>query len=348
MQFAQIIGNDELKQQLAQMVDQGRLSHAILLAEEGRCGAVAFAVALAQYLNCENPHDGDSCGVCNSCHKFGKLIHPDLHFAFPVNSSRDLSESEKKSPISDYFLDTWRDLVLNNPYFSEQGLYDAIGIENKSGIIGVSEAKRIFEKLSLRSFEADNKTMIIWLPEKMNQEAANKLLKLLEEPPAGTFFILVSHAPEKLLSTIRSRCQLIRLKPLSRQEKASSGTEATANPEYQQILGDLFEAGMGKKLIDTFPVWELLAQMGREKQREFCLYGENILRKIYMVACGLESVADICSGEEELVRKVAANVRPTFHERAFAAFEEAISAIDSNVNAKLLFCDLCNRILLAL
>ena len=348
MRFSEIIGNDPLKLQLVRMVRANRLGHAILFTEENGGGGFAFALALAQFVNCREPGETDACGVCGACHKYQKLIHPDLHFVFPVSSSNALSESEKKGPISDYFLPAFRELALANPYFTEQELYDAIGIENKSGLISVNEARRIFEKLSLRAAEGAWKTMVIYLPEKMNLDAANKLLKLLEEPPQGTLFLLVSHQPERLLPTIRSRCQLIALKPLSREERRriAGGREAD-NAEYREIARSLLEAGLAKRLADTFPQWEMLADLGREKQREWCLYMENYIRKIYLVANGLDDLADL-SEQENAIRGFASRIKPAFYEKAFAALEAALAAVGSNVNPKLTFCDLSNRLLLAL
>ncbi|MBR0500160.1 MAG: hypothetical protein IJJ72_04110 [Bacteroidales bacterium] len=348
MRFSEIIGNDALKGSLVRMVRGGRLGHAILLTEENGGGAFAFALALAQFVNCRQPSDEDSCDVCGSCHKYRKLIHPDLHFVFPVSTAASLSESEKKAPISDYFLPAFRELALENPYFTEQMLYDAIGIENKSGLISVAEARRIFEKLSLRAAEGTWKTMIIFLPEKMNLDAANKLLKLLEEPPQGTLFLLISHNPERLLPTIRSRCQTIALKPLDRAERRLVEGTAPDNAEYREIAKSILEAGLGKQIAGLFPQWEMLADFGREKQREWCLYMENYIRKIYLVAQGLDSLADIVPGEEATLRDFAARIRPAFYEKAFVALDGAISAVGSNVNPKLTFCDLCNRLLLAI
>ena len=227
-------------------------------------------------------------------------------------------------------------------------LYDAIGIENKSGLISVAEARRIFEKLSLRAAEGTWKTMIIFLPEKMNLDAANKLLKLLEEPPQGTLFLLISHNPERLLPTIRSRCQTIALKPLGRAERRLVEGTAPDNAEYREIAKSILEAGLGKQIAGLFPQWEMLADFGREKQREWCLYMENYIRKIYLVAQGLDSLADIVPGEEATLKDFAARIRPAFYEKAFVALDGAISAVGSNVNPKLTFCDLCNRLLLAI
>lgn len=349
MCFSEIIGNEELKQQLVRMVVTNRLGHALLLVEENGGGGFAFALALAQFVNCREPGATDACGECPSCHKYQKLIHPDLHFVFPVSSSSQLSESEKKAPVSDYFLPAFRELALANPYFTEQELYDAIGIENKSGLISAAEARRIFEKLSLRAAEGQWKTMILYLPEKMNLEAANKLLKLLEEPPQGTLFLLVSHQPERLLPTIRSRCQAIALKPLIREERRrAAGDRDGDNAEYREIAKSLLEAGLAKRIADTFPQWEMLADLGREKQREWCLYMEQYLRKIFLVARGLDDLADLSPQEAEAARDFAARIKPAFYEKAFTALDAALAAVGSNVNPKLTFCDLSNRLLLAL
>ena len=349
MRFADVIGDKGLKERLIRMVEHKRLSHAILFREEPHGGGLAFALALGQYVNCRHRSDGDSCGICPTCNQFQKLIHPDLHFAFPVNSSRDVAESQKGRPISDHFLDNWRELVLNDPYFTEQDLYDAIGIDNKSGNISVHEARRIIERLQLRSFEADYKVMVIWLPEKMNHECSNKLLKLLEEPPTGTLFLLVSQAPEKLLATIRSRCQLIEIPPMSAEQHQSKPQEPLQEPvEYRDMLTGLIEAGISKKLIDTFAIWEALSDMGREKQKEFCIYSEKFIRKIYMTSQGLEQIAGIFDQEKSQIRDLASRIKPDFYEKALSAFDRTISAIESNTNSKLTFCDLSNRLLLYL
>lgn len=347
MKFADVTGNARLKDSLLQMVGSGRLPHALLFSEDGAWGALPLAVALAQYVNCSSHRGSDSCGECPSCHKFGTLQHPDLHFAFPVSSAKKLSDSEKKAPVSDYFLPQWRNLLLTNPYFGEDEFYEAIGIDGKSGNISVHEARRIFEKLSLRAFEGDYKTMIIYLPERMNQEASNKLLKLLEEPPAGTLFILVSHAPEKILSTIRSRCQPIRLSPLSLNERIGAGIGSGFNSEYNEIITRLLEVSLKKSLIDTFPVWEALAEMGREKQREWCIYAENYIRKIYMVASSVASLSESDPDEEKDIARYASQLKGGFYEKAFDSLEKALVSIDSNVNSKLTFCNMCNIIFLS-
>ena len=372
MQFAQIHGNEALKANLTGMVDGGKMGHALLFVEEQGMGAIAFALALSQYINCKDRSGGDSCGECNSCHKHGKLIHPDVHFVFPVAATSSLAESEKKHPISDYFLDGFRQLVLTNPYFDEQDLFDAIGLENKAGNISVHEAKDIISKLSLKPYESEFKVMIIYLAEKMNAEAANKLLKLLEEPPQGTFFFLVCHKPDKLLPTILSRCQVIRLQPdtpedicdmLCREEqadadhamvaaRASRGSYGTAlkllreeeiSVEYASDIRELLDAALEHNLTKLLAIADALTTPGREKQRDFCLYAENYIRKIFMFANGVPQISFALSGEYEHLERYAASIKKDFYRKALASLDTALSAIESNVNAKLTFVDLCNR-----
>ena len=339
MLFEEVTGNEELKAALKQMVDSGRLGHAVLLAEEEGGGAFAIALALAQYVGCKTE---------NQIHKSCKLIHPDIHFAFPVSSTASLSESEKKAPVSDFFMEEFRSLAVSNPYFTEQQLYEAIGIDSKSGNISVHEARRIAEKLSLRSLESDFKTMIIFLPEKMNVEAANKLLKLLEEPPAGTLFIMISHKPERLLQTIRSRVRIFSLKPLTREEKRATHRENPFEEEYVQALVSLLEAGLAKNVAQLFPVWESLAEKGREWQKDFCIYAEGYIRNIFLCSKGLQNLVDIDGRYSAAVSDFAGRIKPTFYPKAYSYFESTLSSIAANGNAKLIFCDLANKLLLSL
>ncbi|MBR1538568.1 MAG: hypothetical protein IJ636_03580, partial [Bacteroidales bacterium] len=170
----------------------------------------------------------------------------------------------------------------------------------------------------------------------------------LEEPPTGTLFLLISHNPERLLQTIRSRCQAISLQPLTREQRRRAGSAGADNAEFREIAKSLLEAGLDKQIIGLFPQWEMLSDLGREKQREWCLYMENYLRKIYLVAQGLDALADLAPEEEATVRGFAARIKPTFYEKAFAALDGTLAAIGANVNPKLCFCDLSNRLLLAL
>lgn len=372
MLFSQINGNESLKHSLKTIVDSGKLGHALLFIEEEGMGAIALAVALARYLNCKDKAD-DSCENCNNCYKFSKLIHPDLHFSFPVNASPLLSESDKKKPTSILFINQLRELFLKNPYFDEQDLYSAIKIEGKQGTINVHEAKRIIDVLSLKPLEAENKVMIIYLAEKMNADAANKLLKLLEEPPANTYFFLITKQPSKLLSTIISRCQIIRLQPENPNDLAkklqeergidsddaltfahiSGGNYGKAikaieeneqDSEYTNLAKDFFEAGLNRQLGNTIAIAELIAELGREQQKTFCKQAELLIRKLFMFANGVKEVSLAQMKEYDYLQQLAKKIKPDFYEKGLKMFDSALIAIDSNVNSKLLFIDLGNRL----
>lgn len=372
MRFGEIYGNDALKRRLTRMVDENRLGHAVLFVEQEGMGAVAFAVALSQYLNCTNRAGGDSCGQCPSCVRHQKLSYPDLHFAFPVNTSARLSDQEKKHPVSSYFIRDWNDLLLSNPYFGSQMLTDTLGIENKTGAISVNEAREISSILSLQPYESDYKIMVIWQPEKMSTDAANKLLKLLEEPPAGTLFLLVTQNMEKMLPTVLSRCQIIRLQPVERGEMAailqqkynldaqdamniatlSSGSMGRAMAEVEQmgeesqsaaITRSLMEAALSKSLSEVLDIADSLASMGKDKQRQWCVQAESFVRKLYMSACGLQSIAFAGEQEKEYIATLVPRIKESFYGKAAAALDAAIRLIEGNVSAKLVFADLGNR-----
>ena len=189
MKFADIIGNADVVRALRSMADSGRVAHAMLLYENEGSGALPIALSYLQYLNCASPVDGDSCGECPSCRQMSKLIHPDVHYVFPVNKGPKSSDDK---PVSDSYLKYWRELACADPYFKEADLQKAIGIESKTGLIAVAEAKSLISKLSLASVADGYKGVVFYLPEKMNQETANRLLKLVEEPPEKTVFMFIS------------------------------------------------------------------------------------------------------------------------------------------------------------
>ena len=196
---------------LRRSVGEGRVSHAQLFTGDSGRGTLPLALAYVQYINCTDRHDGDSCGRCPSCIKMAELVHPDVHFVFPTNTSR----SGSQKPMSDAFLPQWREAVLTTGgYFDEQMWYGRIGLDNQQGLIAKREADEIIRKLSFKAFEAEYKAVVIWLPEKMGVEASNGLLKILEEPWDKTLFLLVSVAPQMLLPTILSRVQEVGVPPV--------------------------------------------------------------------------------------------------------------------------------------
>ena len=213
MLFNQIIGQDHIKKHLIKSAENGRIPHAQLFVGKEGSGTLPMAIAYAQFLLCNFSNDVDACQI-----KCNKLQHPDLHFAFPVTTN----DSVKKHPVSNLFLEDWRAFVANQPYGSLFNWLHHIGVENKQGLIGVDEAEDVVKKLKLKSYEGGFKVMIIWMAEKMNIAAANKLLKLIEEPPEKTVFILITENEEQIINTIKSRCQALHFPVLSEQDIANA------------------------------------------------------------------------------------------------------------------------------
>ena len=211
MLFSDILGQEHIKTHLTKSADNGRIPHAQLFVGPEGSGTLPMAIAYAQYILCKNVDGENSLGneACNL--KFNNLSHPDLHFAFPVATN----DKVKSHPVSNHFLEEWRQLIESQPYGNLFDWYRILGIDNKQGQIGVDEAHDIVKALTLKSYEGGYKVMLIWMAEKMNTSAANKLLKLIEEPPNDTIFILIAEDDEQLINTIKSRCQILRFPPLS-------------------------------------------------------------------------------------------------------------------------------------
>ena len=213
MLFNQIIGQDHIKKHLQKSAENGRIPHAQLFIGKEGCGTLPMAIAYAQFLLCNFSENTDACHI-----KCNKLQHPDLHFAFPVTTN----DSIKKHAVSNLFLEDWRDFIATQPYGSLFNWLQHIGVENKQGLIGVDESEAVVKKLKLKSYEGGFKVMIIWMAEKMNIAAANKLLKLIEEPPNKTVFLLITENEEQIINTIKSRCQALHFPSLSEQDIANS------------------------------------------------------------------------------------------------------------------------------
>lgn len=349
MRFADVIGNAEVARSLVSMADSGRVAHAMLMYENEGCGAMALALAYIQYLNCRNRQDGDSCGECPSCRQMSKLIHPDVHYVFPVNKGSKTSDDK---PTSESYLAYWRELVAANPYFVEADLQRAIGIESKNGLIAVAEAKNIITKLSLTAVADGYKAVVFYLPEKMNQETANRLLKMVEEPPVNTVFIFITHAPEKVLQTIFSRCQSIRVLPLTKEEseRVKALNPNGDNDEYNafmDLFSDLLNALVTKDLLTALECSETMAALeSREKQKAFCAFATECLRKIFLVQQGLPEIAGIPEQEESFYMNMAGRCGRKFCSKSVADIEKVVAMIDRNVTSKILFTDLVNRMFL--
>ena len=314
------------------------LSHAILFSGEEGCGALPQALSLAKYILCtQKSENGQACGTCPSCRKTQNGIHPDLHFVVPVNRAKNASSS--RMPVTDDFIDLWRQTLLENQDITEQQWYEKLDIENKQGAIGTAEAESIIRKLQFKSFEGGARVMIIWLPERMNISASNKLLKILEEPSPGTYFLLVSHRPDQLLSTIRSRCMHIQVPPKERRP-VSAQSYATL-----QNLLDLCFSGKPSEIPD----WaEEMASRGRESQKAFLMDSLQILRQYYMIFLGVPQLAFLDKPEENAATRYATRMGDVFFQKIYQRLNTAQEQLERNVNARPLFCSLAFDFFLSL
>ena len=325
MTFAQLQGNEDVKQALIGMVDADRVPHAILFHEDDGGGAFPLALAFLQYLFCKDRHDGDSCGSCPSCGKIAKLIHPDVHFLFPTAAG----------VLSEQYMEPFRKLVAERPAFREAELADALGIEGKNSVIAVAESRRLLDKLSLSALEGGYRAVVIYLPERMNAEAANRLLKMIEEPPALTQFLLIAHQPERVLTTISSRCQRIRVRPVS---IVSGPVFADAD-----LLDELMAALLSKDLLGALEVSERIAALpSREQAKTFCTFAADRFRQVFLAQQGIEGAGEI----SPQARDWAARCRKTFPRQALEVLNRTQTLIGRNVNLKILFTDMADRLYL--
>ncbi len=367
MRFADIIGQEDLKRHLVQSVDAGRVSHAQLFTGRAGAGALALAVAYVQYLCCRHRHDGDSCGECPDCRQIAALAHPDLHLVFPVNKQ---GKKSGEAMLSDEFLPQFRELfAARGGYVSPQDWYDKLDLgKTLKGLITAREADGIIRKLSFKSFEADYKTMLVWLPEAMNEEAANKILKILEEPWERTLFILVSEQPDRLLKTILSRTQEVavpRIAPeVLEREAARRGVDDPVRARNMARLagGDLLElqhlaAGesdaLRKENFDLFCSlmrlsyndkhleligWaEEAAQLSREQQRAMLRDAARLLRESYMLHAGLHEICYLWGEELAFCSKFAPFVGSQNIEPLIDQIESASAQIAQNGNPTIVF-----------
>lgn len=373
MHFSSVTGQEGIKEQLIKMASSRKIPHAMLFTEEQGFGALPLVLSFVQYLSCPNRSEHDSCGTCPSCNKISKMIHPDLHFVFPVNTT----SGGGSKPVSDNFITTWRESVSADPYLTEQEFYEKCGIENKLGNISVAEASSIFRKLSMTAFEGGNKYMVVWLAERMNQEASNKLLKLMEEPPDKTFLFLVSQSPDRILTTILSRCRIVKVPPVDvktlatrlendfRLEPAdaflwariSGGSisrarrlisESTESSAFDSLITSLINSSLSKDLSRVIMVWEEVAQLSREKQKEFCYNLLEYIRRIYMISIGSPGLSFVPASRTETFRIWASRINPAFFEKGIEHINAALGDIERNVNSKYIFADLGNRFFLSL
>ncbi len=364
MHFRDVIGQGEIKHRLQQTVEDDRIPHALLLVGPLGNGKLALALAFAQYINCTDRKDGDSCGECSSCRKYSKMIHPDLHFTFPV-----IRTSSIDKPSSSDYITKWRQYFSDNPYPKYEKWIQLIADENKQGVIFVEEARDLIHKLNQKSYEAEYKVSIIWLPETMHTNCANKILKILEEPPEKTLFILVSEAEEKLLSTIRSRCQVIRVPKINDKDLeshlASLDTGEDSNPSTIARLarGNYLEAieiiqndeerafnhyqftlmmrnGYGRKLVEIISWSEEMGNIGRIRQLSFLNYCGQFIRENFLLNLQKPELVFMDDKENDFSLKFAPFINEKNVLLLYKEFDKSYRDISMNGNAKLVFLDL--------
>jgi DNA polymerase-3 subunit delta' len=375
MQFEDIIGQKEVKQQLVELVQINRLSHALLFLGKEGSGSLSFAIALAQYIVCEKVgskfksqnskkslFDGDlktpdSCGTCPSCNKAQQLIHPDIHFSYPV-----ITKKSGTPPISTDYFSEWRDFVKQYPYGNVYDWLQFIGAENKQGNITANECNDIIRKLSLKSFESGYKILILWMPEYLGNEG-NKLLKLIEEPPPDTLFILVAENENLILPTIVSRCQLIKIPALDTKEIEEALTNShktdaetahrvaaisdgnyreallqiqNAEEDWQTLLRDWLNAILKTGPLAQIKWVEETAKLGREKQKQFLRYFNHLLEQ----AIRLRIMGDnfyLPENEKDFAERLNKLAEIEQQQAIIEELDKATYYIERNANAKILF-----------
>lgn len=362
MLFKEIIGQQAVKERLIRSVKEGRISHAQLFLGPQGSGNLALAVAYAQYISCGNKQDNDSCGECLSCIKYNKLIHPDLHFVYPVALSKNVRVSTDVAA-------QWREAFLDNPYITLFNWFELLEAENKQAVIGVEESGEILRKLSLTTYEAEYKIMIIWQAEKMNPAAANKLLKILEEPPEKTLFILVCESEDQLLRTIVSRTQLIKVNKISDSElvhtlttqhgqtpDAAQGIAQLSNGDYAEALLLLNQNETAAQNLAAFQklmraslkfdpktvmAWiDEISQAGRERQKNFLNYALHIMRESMILNYADASLNKLGAEEQGFVTKFSPFIHSNNVERFIEELNKAHYHMERNANPKILFMDL--------
>jgi len=371
MQFKSIIGQQEVKRKLVKSVHENRVAHTQLILGPEGSGSMALAIAFIQFINCKNKTETDSCGVCPSCIKYQKFSHPDLHLYFPSTTNNRV----KKDPKSKLFLPEFREYLEHcSAYPTQQGWYGKLGVGNKQGTIYTRDAADIVQEMSLKSYEAEYKTFIIWMPERLHESASNKLLKTFEEPPDKTLILLVGERYELLLPTVRSRAQLVKVTKLKDDEVADalfSKTEATEEEAFQisltangnwnlalevyenaeetqtnfllfrQWLRLCFRSG---NFIDLNKLNGELARLGRERQKSFLNYGLEIVHSSIQHNQGNGQIVKKTGEELEFSEKFAPYINPANQTEIYTLLNESIYHIERNVHAGILFSDLSFKV----
>jgi len=371
MLFKEINGLEEVKDRLINAVKNGKVAHAQMFLGKPGSPNLPLALAFATYLNCENKGESDACGVCASCTKIQKYVHPDLHFVYPVSSTKNVSGKEV---VSTSFLKEWRQFLISSPYGDINAWANHYGGEDKQGNISKEESRQIIKNLSLKSFEGSYKIMIIWLPEYMHPSAANGILKILEEPPEDTVFLLVSSNADRLLTTILSRTQIVTIPKLSddsvksmlikhhQVEEAKAGQLAhLADGDYnaavkllQSVSDDsqeLFSSWMRDCFKKDFTNMVLKSDqfhaMNKTAQKSLLQYGVNILRES-LIASHAGDLVRVSGEEAKFVENFSKVMDVDKVEKISKLINTAHYHLERNAAPKITFLDLSLNIAAAI
>ena len=372
MKFSDIPAHNFAKQKLRTFVDRNKIPHAILLEGPSGIGKYALARAFAQYIHCQNRQNGDSCGMCPSCLQHESFNHIDTHFVFPV-----VKKSSPKKSFSDDYIDAWKDFLSENPYMDFQKWLVALDNVNAQPVIYVDESEELIRKLNFTSHQAKYKVVLFWLPERMNQECANKLLKLIEEPYGDTLFVFVSNNSREILPTIYSRTQRIELKRLSDDviaqylvdNYAVEGQDALAlahiadgniieadkivslskeNQKFLELFIQLMRLSYQRK-VKELKSWSVdVAGLGREQIMRFLTYTQRLIRENFIYNLSVSELNYLNREEAQFSQNFAKFITESNVIKLIDVFNKALTDISGNANAKIVMYDMSIKVILLL
>lgn len=371
MKFEDIPGQHKVKQRLIDMVDNERIPHAILLQGEQGVGKFALAQALAQYIHCPNRADGDSCGVCPSCRQHESFNHIDTFFSFPVIKKK----SSGTPPVSDDFIEEFKHFVVADPMMNFEGWLEELGSPSTLPVMYVTESDTLISKLSFTARSAKYKIVVMWLPERMNEQCANKLLKLIEEPFSDTIFILSSDSPQEILPTIYSRCQRIDVErftdndisdflckrfSLNSQDALSIAHNAEGsltkalkqlsttgiNSKYFELFIRLMRSAYARKVADLKAWSAEVSTLGREQQLSFLKYCDRLTRENFIYNLHEHDLTYLNTSEEKFSTKFAPFISERNVQALSRTFNDAVKDIAGNANSKIVLFDVAVRTIL--
>lgn len=370
--FQQVIAQEDAKKHLLQMTQGNQLPHAMMFCGPQGAGKLPLALAFARYLLCIEPTENDSCGQCAGCRMLDNWAHPDLHFSFPVYKAKSTDH-----PVSDNYLEAWRKQLQENPYFDTEMWLNDIKAENQQITFYVQESDALQRKLALKSSQGGRKIVLMWLPEKMSQEVANKLLKLIEEPPLHTYFLLVSEDPEMVLGTIQSRVQRINVPSLTEKEitealmtlhavpdelaqniahiSRGNYTEALKRLEAgyeQQQFFDLFKQLMRSSYVrdlkDLQQWTQNVRELGRERQKRMLEYFQRLIRENFIFNFQQEELSYQTKEEQQFSARFAPFINEKNVIEIMDELSDAQCDIEQNVNAQMVFFDFAMKMIILL